>query len=197
MTQSLGMRATSFGASAVLLGLMVFAGLSATITMQLPVFNGPAPIPVETLSPQPAPRKPVVRQQTKPPPDRPIEGPARGIETTAPARPDRSGLNFGPPVPPLGPSEITNPRWLRQPRDLASYYPARALAREIPGQVVLDCRVDVVGALHCAVVSETPANWGFGRAALEIAGDYRMVPAMRDGQAIEGRYRMRVPFEVR
>jgi hypothetical protein len=47
------------------------------------------------------------------------------------------------------------------------------------------------------VVSETPANWGFGRAALEIAGDYRMVPAMRDGQAIEGRYRMRVPFEVR
>ena len=88
MTQSLGMRATSFGASAVLLGLMVFAGLSATITMQLPVFNGPAPIPVETLSPQPEPPKPVVRQQTTPPPDRPIEGPARVIETTAPARPD-------------------------------------------------------------------------------------------------------------
>ncbi len=46
-------------------------------------------------------------------------------------------------------------------------------------------------------MSETPANWGFGLAALRISRDYRMVPAMRDGQAVEGRHWMRVPFEVR
>ena len=196
MTQSLGMRATSFGASALLLGLAVFAGLSATISMQLPVFNGPAPIPVETLPP-PEPTRPVVRQQEPPPPDRPVEDqPARIIETTAPPRPDTTGLTIAPPQD-TGPSEITNPRWLRQPRDLGTYYPSRALSRELSGQVVLDCRVDVVGALHCSVVSETPANWGFGDAALRISRDYRMVPAMRDGEAVEGRYRMRVPFEVR
>lgn len=197
MTQSLGMRATSFGASAILLGLAVFAGLSATITMQLPTFGGPAPIPVETLPPPPEPTRPIVRQQT-PPPERPLEEPTEITfePPVVPQGPDTTGpTTFYPPQ--VGPTQITNPRWLRQPRDLEIYYPGRALAREIPGQVVLDCLVDVNGALNCSVVSETPSNWGFGRAALEISRDYRMVPAMRDGQAVEGRYRMRVPFEVR
>lgn len=197
MTQSLGMRATSVGASAVLLGLAVFAAFSVTISFQTEDGGLPFSFPVVTLAP-PDPPKPVERPQA-PPPERPVqeEPTDRYVIATAPLTPDDAGLSTLRPSPETGPAQITNPRWLRQPRDLESYYPTRALARDIPGQVVLDCMVDVSGGLNCAVVSETPANWGFGQAALRISRDYRMVPAMRDGLAVEGRYRMRVPFEVR
>jgi hypothetical protein len=47
------------------------------------------------------------------------------------------------------------------------------------------------------VVSETPANWGFGEAALRISGDYQMVPATRGGVPVEARHRMVVPFQIR
>ncbi|MBX3430722.1 MAG: energy transducer TonB [Hyphomonadaceae bacterium] len=196
MTQSLGMRATSFGASAVLLGLAVFAALSVSISLQTETGQSSFTIPMVTLRP-PEPPPPITRPRT-PPPERPIEeSTERIVDFSAPPEPDTGGLTgFLPPVEP-GPSEITNPRWLRQPRDLASYYPSRALAHDITGQVVLDCLVRTSGALDCSVSSETPSNWGFGQAALRISSDYRMVPAMRDGQAVEGRYRMRVPFEVR
>lgn len=195
MTQSLGMRATSFGASAALLGLAIFAALSATISMQLPTFNGPGPISVETLPP-PEPPKPIVQRQD--PPVRQLPDEAIVIDTLPPTPVSDAPqtVTYIPRVE-TGPAQITNPRWLRQPRDLGIYYPARALARELPGEAVLDCLVTVSGALNCSVVSETPANWGFGQAALRISRDYRMVPATRDGQAVEGRYRMRVPFEVR
>lgn len=197
MTQSLGMRATSVGASAILLGLAVFAAFSVSISFQTEDGAPPFSFPLVTLSP-PDPPKPVERPRA-PPPERPVEEEPidRYVTTTAPPTPDDTGLPTSLPPAETGPARITNPRWLRQPRDLESYYPTRALARDIPGQVVLDCLVDVGGALNCSVVSETPSNWGFGQAALRISRDYRMVPAMRDGVAVEGRYRMRVPFEVR
>lgn len=195
MTQSLGMRATSVGASAVLLGLAVFAAFSVTISFQTNGGDRPLDIPMVTLRPDPPP--PVERPRA-PPPERPLQEPTQ-LTFEPPTTPNTDApqtATYFPP-PETGPARITNPRWLRQPRDLESYYPTRALARDIPGQVVLDCMVDVSGGLNCSVVSETPANWGFGQAALRISRDYRMVPAMRDGQAVEGRYRMRVPFEVR
>ncbi|MEZ5957886.1 MAG: TonB family protein [Hyphomonadaceae bacterium] len=192
----MSMRAASFATSAALLGFVVVAALSVSITLQP---NNPlelGPISVLELQPDPPPPPPPTQRQTPPP--------ERIIETAAPFDADP------PPLPPAQPSqpsawappvggaaEITNPRWVRQPRDLARYYPARALARGMTGQVLLNCRVDTVGALHCVVASETPEGWGFGAAALRIAEDYRMVPATREGLAVEGRYRMRVPFEMR
>ncbi|MEQ1817321.1 MAG: TonB family protein [Terricaulis sp.] len=197
MTQSLGMRATSVGASAVLLGLAVFAAFSVTISFQTEDGGLPFSFPVVTLAP-PDPPPPIERPRT-PPPTRPLPQAPTDVTFEPPTPTDTEGpptTSFFPPAE-VGPARITNPRWLRQPRDLESYYPTRALARDIPGQVVLDCMVDVEGRLNCAVLSETPANWGFGQAALRISRDYRMVPARRDGVAVEGRYRMRVPFEVR
>jgi protein TonB len=94
------------------------------------------------------------------------------------------------------PPTITSPEWLRRPRDLARYYPERALRHGIEGRVVLDCGVSTLGALSCLVVSQTPANWGFGEAALRISRDYQMVPARQNGIAVEARYRMVVPFQL-
>ena len=194
MTHSLGARATSLAASAALLGLAVFAAFSVSITLGAVTFNSPPSIPVVDLAPPPEP-PPLVRDTPPPPQPTTDDEPQETLVVLEqPPRIFEAGPIFTPG--PTGPALITNPRWLRQPRDLARYYPSRALSRNITGQVVLDCLVDANGALNCSVVSETPANWGFGDAARRIASDYRMVPAMRDGQAVEGRYRMRVPFEV-
>lgn len=194
MSESLKMRATSFAASAFLLGAVVVAAFSVTITLQST--NAPQAPALPFVEIQPPDPPPVTRRPRTPPPVAPPSDPADAAPPDQPLPTEVS--DAGPAVfAPPGPELITSPRWLRQPRDLGNYYPTRALAREIAGQVVLDCIVDVNGALSCVVVSETPANWEFGQAALRISRDYRMVPAMRNGQAVEARYRMRVPFDVR
>ncbi len=195
MTHTIGVRAASFMTSAALLGLLVAAAFSVSITLQAAT-SGPPIISVPLVE-RPQEPPPVTPRET-PPPQRPIqEDSMLDLPPIAPLDPDAPPQTTTIIFPDAAPSEITNPRWLRQPRDLARYYPPRALAREIPAVVSLDCLVDVGGALHCSVLSETPSGWGFGDAALRISRDYRMVPAMRGGQAVEGRYRMRVPFEVR
>lgn len=196
MSHAMSVRAASFATSAAVLGFVVVAALSVSITLQpnRPIELGP--IEVLELRPDPPPPPPPAQRETPPP--------QRLTETTAPLDADPPPLEPAEPAtqptawtPPVGPPEITNPRWLRQPRDLARYYPPRALARGVEGQALLNCLVDVRGALECSVISETPEGWGFGAAAVRISEDYRMVPAMRDGQAVPGRYRMRVPFEMR
>jgi protein TonB len=92
--------------------------------------------------------------------------------------------------------QIDNPRWSQRPTNLERYYPRRALQREIEGAAVLDCLVSTAGELTCSVISETPRGWDFGAAALRMAADHRMVPATRAGVPVEGRYRMRVPFNL-
>lgn len=193
MEHAMSVRATSFAAAAGVMSLAAIAALTATFTnFALPAPPAPAPIDMFRLPDPPPPDVP--RTQTPPPVSSdtfeptplPVEEPQR-IEqiSTQPVIGD-----------PIGPPMIMNPRWLRTPRDLARYYPRRAMERGVEGQVVLDCLVTTSGALNCAVVSETPANWGFGEAALRISRDYQMAPATRDGTPVEGRYRMVAPFRL-
>ena len=194
MAHALGMRATSLAASTALLGLAVVAALTMTIVQR--VVQAPAERAFEAYYDAPVEDPPAPRPRTPPPPIRPVdEGVLAPLEPLAPAETTETAVTqtWRPPSPPT----ITHPHWVRRPSDLSRYYPARALQRGIEGQVVLDCSVSTRGALNCAVASETPANWGFGEAALRISSDYRMVPAMRDGVAVEGRHRMVIPFEVR
>ena len=197
MSQTMSVRAASMATSAALLGIIVIAAFSVTITLRPNNTDQPWTIPVFQLPPDPPPPEPT---RTDDPPPQPVTNDQIADADPPPVPPiqtDGTPTDLLPVRPMVSTPEITNPRWLRQPRDLARYYPARALARGETGSVLLNCRVDVGGALHCSVVSETPEGWGFGDAALRIAQDYRMVPAMRDGVAVEGRYRMRVPFEMR
>lgn len=194
MAQTLGLRATSFMASAALLGVLMAAAVSVKVTLDALPLIGPPPIPTVIERPElPKPPPPIVRET---PPEAPVEPQPFEAQPVlnSYAPPTETALPFAPPA---GPIEITNPRWLRRPANLAAYYPRRAIPREIEGEVVLDCRVLTTGDLSCSIVSESPANWGFGQAALRIARDHRMAPAMRDGVPVEGRYRMRVPFELR
>lgn len=191
---ALAMRAASLTGSAAFLGLAVLAALtmSFTVMRDLPE-NPPGPIVdiVRPDPPPPPPPEPVIRNAPPVAQTSPFELPALPplINSTAP--PIETTL----PVE-SGPVTIERPRWLQRPRDLARYYPRRAIPRGMEGEVVLDCLVATTGALNCAVVSETPQNWGFAEAALRIARDHRMVPATRNGEPVQGRYTMRVPFEL-
>jgi len=143
--------------------------VSVKITLDAMPFTAAPPVPIVFEEPPPRPH-PSVRET---PPESPVR--QHTIATSPPANPDQPpAQTFLPYTPSVGPPEITSPRWLRRPHDLAAYYPFRAIGREIEGEVLLDCRVLTTGDLNCAIASETPENWGFGRAALRIAHDHRM-----------------------
>jgi len=197
MAQTASMRATSLAASAGLLGAFVVAALTFTYDLRLPDFPiGLDPIEVVDLPPPtPEPETPQPQQTVR-------QTPAEPMETLDPisTAPDLGDVELtsttstfaGPP----GPQTVTSPHWLRRPTSLARYYPRRALETGLEGDVVLDCLVTTVGYLRCGVVSESPVGRGFAEAALRIAADHQMQPAMRNGVSVEGRYRMRVPFRV-
>jgi len=190
-----GLRATSFVASAGVLGLAVLAALTMSIQMMpadpfdqrvpvVDVVSEPPPPPVEPEQQVRTERNIIVDEQ--PFTQRTV------FDAEAPPTEDYRPPSFGPPEP----VTILTPRWLQRPSNLARYYPRRAIAMEMEGEVVLDCLVSTAGALNCTVASETPPSWGFGEAALRMAREHRMEPAQRDGVAVEGRHRMRVPFNL-
>jgi protein TonB len=191
-----GVRATSLLASAALLGVATLAALTMTISQAIfdppnliptiEVVTEPPPAPPQPPQPQPQPIRNTVPQET-----------AIITDTLPPLETEITTTDSGYAGPVVeGPVTISEPTWLRRPRDLARYYPRRAIAMEREGQVVLDCLVRTTGALQCQVISETPSGWGFGDAALAMARDHTMSPATRNGAVVEGRYRMRVPFEL-
>jgi periplasmic protein TonB len=193
MTQAVA-RATTLGASALLMGGAVLLALTMTYTIA-PDFDPPAPGPIE-MTPEPPPTPPPATPRTR---TQPIEEP--DVTPLLPLTPVSATTSeaerpYAGPIAPVGPVDVTRPRWLEQPRNLTRYYPLRAIERNIEGDVVLNCLVRVSGLLDCEVVSESPEGWGFSQAALRIAGAHRMTPATRSGVAVEGRYTMRVPFRI-
>lgn len=193
MAHAIGLRATSFAASAALLGLATLGALTMRfVHQQIDWPDGYAPIATITEPPpppsteQPAPVQQItsffqsILTENAPPP----------IESAPPAPTEIAIAGISdPPV-------ITDPSWVRRPRDLAAYYPRRALERGVEGSVTLDCLVATSGRLACSVASESPVNWEFAAAALRISRDYQMVPASRDGAPTEARHRMVIPFRL-
>lgn len=91
------------------------------------------------------------------------------------------------------------PVWARTPneRRLSAVYPERALQRGREGEASVHCTVQENGALDCVRVSETPANAGFGNAALRVANMYRHAPQRWDGSnAIGSPVNLRVVFRM-
>lgn len=195
MAQTASMRATSLAASAGLLGAAVMLALTFTYELRLPELRFPeGPIVrVEPETQPPPPLEPPVQRQVV---RDPIAEPVATLDASASEDADLTtpptDFRYGDPVVPT----VTSPHWLRRPSNLEPYYPRRALERGVDGDVVLDCRVTTAGFLDCAVVSESPSGYGFSSAALRIAADHQMRPATRGGMAVEGHYRMRVPFRV-
>ena len=101
-----------------------------------------------------------------------------------------------PPATPSPPRIIRNPDWLSLPSvaEMADVYPFRAMSLGKTGKVVLACAVTTAGSLSdCAVADESPANDGFGAAALKLSKRFRMSPRSEDGQPVGGAL-VRIPI---
>jgi len=85
--------------------------------------------------------------------------------------------------------------WRARPTgDMASrYYPDRAQRMEVGGRAVVDCRVTPEGKLEdCKVLSESPAEYGFGDAALRLTRFMELAPPSRK-DVRKGRLRRIIP----
>ena len=92
-------------------------------------------------------------------------------------------------------------QWISSPtpQDLAAAYPAAAKAAGVTGRADLSCAVANDGSLEaCKIALETPADRGFGAAALSLKPLFKMDMASPTGAAAKGkRLRLPVRFGVR
>jgi protein TonB len=84
---------------------------------------------------------------------------------------------------------IVRANWQRVPTadEMARYYPESAQRRGLSGQATLSCSVALNGAVRdCLIASESPADEGFGAAALKISRFFKMRPQTENGEPIDG-----------
>lgn len=123
---------------------------------------------------------------------KPVEG--RLVEVSM-----RFGAGESPvPPPPVGGLRFSAVKWLDTPRqlDLLKAFPAKARREEISGRGVLLCKATAEGRLTACTVSETPAEHGFGDAALSLAPKYRL-GATIDGREVAEGTLVQVPIRFR
>jgi periplasmic protein TonB len=174
-------------------------------------FNLPAPseppaIDTRTLTLEPP--KPLRPQEPLSPPRIQVHAPPDGAPRTVDTLPARPPVQFvqsdtvsGTP-PTLGdglastlpqlpetPTTIANPDWLTRPdgAQLALVYPDKAIRESVGGAVTLACEVTTAGGVSaCDAVSESPAGYGFAKAALSLTRYFRMKPRTENGQPVGG-----------
>ncbi|MBS0411093.1 MAG: TonB family protein [Proteobacteria bacterium] len=104
---------------------------------------------------------------------------------------------IGPPRPSMPkPPVLRRPDWARRPSaaDMSRFYPEHAQRIGLSGSATIRCEVAASGGLQgCEVVSEAPANEGFGKAALKLSREFRMKPMTRDGEPVGGA-QIRIPL---
>ncbi len=108
--------------------------------------------------------------------------------------------------PTAAPALIRQPDWIEKPigADLARFYPAEAEKQHFEGTTVLSCGVDKDGRLtNCAATGITTfgvpdaIREDFRKAALELAGLFRMRPQSVDGVATaEGRINVPIRWSL-
>jgi TonB family protein len=95
---------------------------------------------------------------------------------------------------PLG-AHDTPPVWTRRPEPT---YPREALGAGIEvGEVDLRCVARATGQIaFCAIASETPEGYGFGREAVRATKAARIQPAEIDGEQVDSSIHFSVRFRL-
>ena len=84
---------------------------------------------------------------------------------------------------------IVKPEWIAKPNGhaVSRAFPDLAMRLAIKGRTTLSCEVAATGeVINCQVVSETPAGMGFGAAGIVLSKDFKMSPALENGQPVGG-----------
>lgn len=95
------------------------------------------------------------------------------------------------------PSMADLPPWSKTPtkEDMAKVYPPDAARTNLAGSATVECTVGPAGELAaCAVAGESPAQMGFGAAALTLAPKFQLPTKSPSGASTVGRT---VQFPVR
>lgn len=70
---------------------------------------------------------------------------------------------------------------------MARYYPDRAQRNNVEGRTTVKCTVTSKGQLvNCEILSESPADMGFGKASQDMAKIFRLKPMTKDGVPVDG-----------
>jgi protein TonB len=100
-----------------------------------------------------------------------------------------------------GGTNFARPEWIERltQAQMRPYYPPFAVQSRTDGSAALACQVDARNRVrHCYILGETPANIGFGRAALRMSHLFRIRPPQRDGAPqYEAWVRVRIDFQYR
>ncbi len=193
-------RLAALAISGLVCGGLIYLAATHRIEAIGDMFDVGKALTVVTKKPPPPPPPPPPDRPPPPPPPAMRAPPATStVEVytdipVVPPTPPAPPAPLAPPTPPV----VTNPDWVRRPtsRDVGRFFPVRAIERDRSGVVVLHCTVRIDGTLSCVVNSEDPSGWGFGAAALNLSRAFQMVPATVDGQAVEARYILRIPFQL-
>lgn len=84
---------------------------------------------------------------------------------------------------------LKEPDWIAKPNgdDFAYHYPKLAASLGIEGRAVVQCGLDVRGAMaDCRVLEESPVGLGFGTAVLGLTKAFRISPLEVNGAAVAG-----------
>ncbi|MGE0044477.1 MAG: TonB family protein [Hyphomonadaceae bacterium] len=151
-------------------GVSLFVAVAGESPMINPAASAAAPAP---------------QQRTAPVAPLPLLGPAdaaAAAEAPVPDDPPLPALHRIAPM--LALAEPGPVAWRERPdgQDMAALYPRRARREGVEGRVLLDCTMETSGRLDCGVVNETPAGYGFARAALRISAHFRGEPPLANGE---------------
>lgn len=93
----------------------------------------------------------------------------------------------------------TFPDWLRMPtaEETQNAWPSQDSRNALGGKAEIGCTLTAQGDLrNCRVIFETPANAGFGAAALSLIPKFHLRPATHDGRPVDAGVVIPVAFDM-
>jgi TonB family protein len=108
-----------------------------------------------------------------------------------------AGPTYAASTTDAGPATFTNPDWLQKPnfQQMLLAWPRGSAFKGVSGRAILKCTVNKQGFLQdCSVLSETPADHGFGQAALKLTPTLLFKPALRNGEPVDSEVTIPITF---